>query len=54
MCIHTHMKDHSLISLLDVQGTGSRQGLEEITAGGEKLNCSVSRTIGELGRCVVE
>ncbi len=50
----SYMRDHSLIimSLLGVQETRNRPGLEEITARGEKLSCDVRRTSGELGRRV--
>ncbi len=49
MYILTHVKDHSLIimSLLGVQETRNRAGLEEIMTRGEKFSCCV-RTSGEL------
>ena len=50
MYIRMHMTDHDLIimSLLGVQETRSSQGLEEITAIGEKLSCGARRTSGVL------
>ncbi len=56
MYIHTHMMDHSFVimSLLGVQETRNKPGLEEIMAIGEKLSCGVRRTSEELGRCLGE
>ncbi len=41
MCIRMHMMDHSpiVMSLLGVQETRNRPGLQDITAIGEKMSC---------------
>uniref|UniRef100_A0A0E9W776 Uncharacterized protein n=1 Tax=Anguilla anguilla TaxID=7936 RepID=A0A0E9W776_ANGAN len=54
MFMQTHMTDHSLtiMSLLGIQETRNRPGLQGIKVRGEKLSYGVRRTSGELGRCL--
>ncbi len=51
-----NVRSYSLIimSLLGVQETKNRPGLEEIMARGEKISCGMRRTSRELDKCPAE